>query len=171
MAGGLWLRSESEVGSSLDGRRRRTKFRELGGSSAPQSSFEIGMALCGSEQTGAFCTYMRKGQICLRGLTVSQAITSPDFLRILKAIFGSPLLMASTAFANMPFPRFLWNKVCPASAFRPYWQPTTAASGLARMMAWTDGITGKPRFIISEAMDCLTIMCMPSFRTTDGGFG
>jgi ligand-binding sensor domain-containing protein len=56
-------------------------------------------------------------------------------LRIAKAMFGSLPLMASTAFATSPSPRFLSRRVCPAGAFRPFSRRPMAPSGWARTMA------------------------------------
>ena len=44
-------------------------------------------------------------------------------------------MMASTAFATSPSPRFLSSKVCPVPALRPFWRPGMEAFGLARLMA------------------------------------
>ena len=85
--------------------------------------------------TGVSCMCTREGRICLRSLTVSQEITSTVSLRIVKAIFGSPPSMASTAFATSPSPRFPSSKVCLMPALGPSWRPGMAAFGLARLMA------------------------------------
>ena len=49
----------------------------------------IAMAVFGSERlTGGYCMYTREGRMCLRSLTVSQAIPLKISLRIVKGIFG-----------------------------------------------------------------------------------
>jgi hypothetical protein len=63
------------------------------------------MELYGSERTRDSCMYTREGRTSLLALMVSQAVTYPGSLRIVKAISGSPPLMASTAFATWPSPQ------------------------------------------------------------------
>ena len=134
--GALLIATTAESDSSLTGNSRRIRFQ------APARQFNPTALLrdrngglwIGTQSRGS-CMYTREGRICLRGPTVSRAITLDVSLRIVKAIFGWPLLMASTAFATSPFPRFLSKQGLSNASFGPSWRPGMAAFGLALLMA------------------------------------
>ena len=116
--GALLIAMRGGIRQLVDGKAEAYPLPGVGAAVHARSGCSgIAMAVCGSERrTGASCMCTREGRMCLRSLTVSQAITSTVSLRIVKAIFGSPPSMASTAFATLPSPRFLSSKVCPTAA-------------------------------------------------------
>ena len=60
----------------VDGKVEAYPLPGSGGSSGPIGCSGIAMAVCGSERrTRVSCMCTREGRICLRGLTVSQAIS------------------------------------------------------------------------------------------------
>src|SRR5262249_40437271 len=97
-------------------------------------SFAIGMEVCGLEQENkGLSIYTMAGPKYFRSQAVSLAMTPAPYLRIVKAIFGSPHKAVSIAFATSPLTPLQGTRVCPAP--RPFSQTRMEVFGLQLSVA------------------------------------
>jgi hypothetical protein len=75
--GALLIAMRGGIRQLVDGKAEAYPLPGAGRQFTPDSGCSgIAMAVCGSEpRTGALCMCTREGRMCLRGLTVSQAIS------------------------------------------------------------------------------------------------
>ena len=125
----------------------------------------------GTRQTAALCIFIRAERMSFDDPTDSPAISSRKSLRIVKAPFGWPRWMASTAFATL---------AVSTSSVRQGLSNATVESVLAARdggvwLGTTDGLNrwkdGHITFIEREAVDCRMMRFSLCFRTLRTGFG
>src|SRR5262249_26723734 len=97
-----WSPRTAESDDSLMGESSHIRSQVRRGSLLPGICSAIAMVVCGSELwAAALFMFTTARQMCLRNLTVFRAKGFQTFLRIVKATFGSLLLMVLIGFANL----------------------------------------------------------------------
>src|SRR3984957_19595904 len=118
------------------GKRREYIDSPLGGGgSVAWKCSATATAACGCVlRAGVLCIYTRDGPMCFQNRTAYPATTFTICLRIVRAIFGSPLSMGSTVFTSFPWSRIRRNKVCLIFPGEACWRAGTEAFGLLLLM-------------------------------------